>query len=208
MTRRKREIVGLANEQDFPHLVEFALPLGGFRSVFPEIDRFHRDRRIPVRRGRSRHEAEQFYIRFCFPDAATADAFRNRFGGECLTHAPGKPKPRTWATSSDASASKREAEEAWGKRNGDRALLTPPALGEGCHRSLARRLVAVDRRAVFVVTVGERPEPWRAHGRGGSFHDAADDLALTQHVVVVLAPLAGQAGSRRAFEDQCIHLLR
>jgi hypothetical protein len=24
MTRRKREIVGLANEQDFPHLVELA----------------------------------------------------------------------------------------------------------------------------------------------------------------------------------------
>src|SRR5262245_24720443 len=95
MTRRKREISGLANEQDFPHLVELALPPGGFRSVFLEIDTFHRDRRIPVRRGRSRHEAEQFYIRFCFPDAATADAFRNRFGGECLTHAPLKPKQRT-----------------------------------------------------------------------------------------------------------------
>src|SRR5262249_51332475 len=66
---------------------------GGFRSFFLEIDTFHRDQRIPVRRGRSRH-AEQFYIRFCFPDTATADAFRNRFGGECLTHAPGKPKPR------------------------------------------------------------------------------------------------------------------
>jgi hypothetical protein len=100
MTRRKREIAGLANEQDFPHLVELALPPGGFRSVFLEIDAFHRDRRIPVRRGRRRHEAEQVYIRFCFPDAATAEAFRNRFGGECLTHAPGKPKPRT-AMSSD-----------------------------------------------------------------------------------------------------------
>jgi hypothetical protein len=95
MTRRKREITGLANEQDFPHLVELALPPGGFRSVFLEIDAFHRERRIPVRRGRSRHEGEQFNIRFCFPDIATADAFRNRFGGECLTHRPGKPKPRT-----------------------------------------------------------------------------------------------------------------
>jgi hypothetical protein len=95
MTRRKREITGLANEQDFPHLVELALPPGGFRSVFLEIDAFHRDRRIPVRRGRSRHEAEQSHIRFCFPDTATADAFRNRFGGECLTYALGKPKPRT-----------------------------------------------------------------------------------------------------------------
>ena len=38
MTRRKREIVGLTNERDFPHLVELALPPGGFRSVFLEID--------------------------------------------------------------------------------------------------------------------------------------------------------------------------
>ena len=92
MTRRKREIVGLTNERDFPHLVELALPPGGFRSVFLEIDAFHRDRRIPVRRGRGRQEAEQSYIRFCFPDPATADAFRNRFGGECLTYVPEKPK--------------------------------------------------------------------------------------------------------------------
>jgi hypothetical protein len=96
--RRKREIVGLANERDFPHLVELAVPLGGFRSVFLEFDAFHRERRIPVRRGRSRHEADQLYIRFCFPDGATADAFCNRFGGEYLTHA---------ATSSDAPAVKR-----------------------------------------------------------------------------------------------------
>ena len=41
MTRRKREIAGLRNERYFPHLVEFALPPGGFRSVF--------ERRIPVR---------------------------------------------------------------------------------------------------------------------------------------------------------------
>jgi hypothetical protein len=59
---------------------------------------FHSDRRIPVRRGRNRYEGKQVYIRFCFPHTATADAFRNRFGGECLTHA---------ATSSDAPAVKR-----------------------------------------------------------------------------------------------------
>jgi hypothetical protein len=70
MTRRKREITGLVNERDFPHLVELALPPGGFRGAFLEFDAFHQERRIPVRRGRSRHEAEQSYIRFCFPDAA------------------------------------------------------------------------------------------------------------------------------------------
>ena len=114
MTRRKREITGLANEQDFPHLVELAVPPEGFSRSFLDFDAFHRERRIPVCRGRSRHEVKQFYIRFCFPDAATADAFRNRFGGECLTHAPGKPKPRTSAASSDAPAVTRE-EEDWGK---------------------------------------------------------------------------------------------
>src|SRR5499433_158548 len=33
MTRRKREMVGLTNERDYPHLVELTLPPGGFRSV-------------------------------------------------------------------------------------------------------------------------------------------------------------------------------
>ena len=116
MTRRKREIVGLMNERDFPYLVEFALPPGGLRSVFQEIDAFHRERRIPVRRGRSRYDVKPFYIRFCFPDTATADAFRNRFGGECLTHTPAKPKPRTSATSSDEPAVTREAEKNCGNK--------------------------------------------------------------------------------------------
>jgi len=101
MTRgSKRENIRLTTERDFPHLVELALPPEGFRGVLLEIDAFHRDRRMPVRRGLNRHESKQVYIRFCFPDAAIADAFRNRFGGECLTYSPEKPKPRT-VTSSD-----------------------------------------------------------------------------------------------------------
>ena len=91
MTRGKCEVIGLTNERDFPHLVEFTFPPGGFRSVFLKIDAFHCERRIPVGRGRNRHEGEEFHIRFCFPDTATADAFRDRFGGECF---PAKPKPR------------------------------------------------------------------------------------------------------------------
>jgi hypothetical protein len=46
------------------------------------------------RRGRGRHEAEQFHVRFCFPHATAADAFRDRFGGERLTYTPRKPRPR------------------------------------------------------------------------------------------------------------------
>lgn len=78
--RRKTEVVGLANEQHFPHLVEVAVPPEGLRDALLEFDAFHRERRIPVYRGRSRQVAEQFHIRFCFADAATADAFRSRFG--------------------------------------------------------------------------------------------------------------------------------
>ena len=99
--RRKSEFVRLTNERDLPHLVELALPPEGFRDVLLQIGAFHRERRIPVRRGRSRYEVKPFHVRFCFPDAPTADAFRNRFGGECLTYAPGKPKPRTSGTSLD-----------------------------------------------------------------------------------------------------------
>jgi hypothetical protein len=42
MTRRKREITGLANEQDFPHLVELALPPGGFRGLVALAIRWRR----------------------------------------------------------------------------------------------------------------------------------------------------------------------
>jgi hypothetical protein len=36
-------------------------------------------------------QVEQFHVRFCFPDALTADAFRQRFGGTRLTSSPFKP---------------------------------------------------------------------------------------------------------------------
>jgi len=73
MTRRKREIIGLRNERDFPHLVELALPPEGFRSVLLEIDAFHRERRIPVRRGRSRHH---------LPYRGGGPAFNDLLGGQ------------------------------------------------------------------------------------------------------------------------------
>jgi hypothetical protein len=50
---------------------------------------------------------------------------------------------------------------------------------------------------VSVVAIAQRPHPRGAYGRRRRFHDAADHCAFTQHVIVVLAPLAGQAGSCR-----------
>jgi hypothetical protein len=94
MTRRKGEITGHENERDFPHLVELPLPPGGFRNQLSEFDAFHREQHLQARRGRGRNEAEQFFVRFCFPDAATADAFRDRFGGKRMTYTPERARPR------------------------------------------------------------------------------------------------------------------
>jgi hypothetical protein len=91
MSRRKSEITGHINERDFPHHVELELPARGFRDKSQELESFHRERSIAIRRGRGRQEAEQFHVRFCFPDTATADAFRERFGGTRLTYSPSKP---------------------------------------------------------------------------------------------------------------------
>src|SRR5262245_59070395 len=79
------------NERDFPHLVELELPPGGLPSQNLEFDAFHREHGIPIRRGRGRHEAEQFHVRFCFANAVTADALHQRFGGTRLTYSPFKP---------------------------------------------------------------------------------------------------------------------
>jgi hypothetical protein len=91
MSRRKSEITGHMNERDFPHLVELELPSGGFRNKSQEFESFHRERGIAIRRGCGRYEGEQFHVRFCFPDAATADAFCERFGGTRLTYSSSKP---------------------------------------------------------------------------------------------------------------------
>src|SRR5262245_25827101 len=83
-------------------------------------------------------------------------------------------------------------------------LLPPPTLSERHHCGIARRLIAVCRRAVLVMAEGERPHPRRPDRRGLCFHDAADDDAISEHVKVVVVPLAGGAGSRGAFEDQVV----
>jgi hypothetical protein len=55
-----------------------------------------------------------------------------------------------------------------------------PAFRERCHRGLSRRLVAMRRRAAFVIVKNQRPHPRQAHGRGGGLHDAADERRRRQ----------------------------
>src|SRR5215813_4281750 len=81
-------------------------------------------------------------------------------------------------------------------------LLPPPALGERRHSFLARRLIAVDGRAIFVVAVGQRPEPRHPHGGGGGLQDAADHDTAGQHIVIVITPLTGWSARRGALKDQ------
>ena len=79
-------------------MVELALPPGGFSDQGEGFEEFHRERGIPIRPGRGRHEATQFYVRFCFPNAAAAHAFRDRFGG-VLADGYSPPRgPRTFGS--------------------------------------------------------------------------------------------------------------
>jgi hypothetical protein len=76
MSRHKGETTGRMNEREFPHLIELAVPPRGLQEQDLEFEAFHRERGIPIRGGSGRQEWGQFYIRFCFPSAALAFAFR------------------------------------------------------------------------------------------------------------------------------------
>jgi len=56
-----------------------------------------------------------------------------------------------------------------------------------------------------MVSICQGPHPRRAFGRRGCMEDAAHHDAISEHVVIVLAPFAGWARSRRAFENQLGH---
>jgi hypothetical protein len=81
-----------------------------------------------------------------------------------------------------------------------KALLASPALGERCHRSLARRFM---RRATYLAVVAARPHPGAAL-RPDCIEEehAADDDAVLQHIVIVIAPLSRRTRRRAAPEDK------
>jgi hypothetical protein len=93
MTRRKREIIGLRNERDFPYLVELALPTGG--SIFLEIDAFH----VSDASQSAAAEVATRSSHSIFDSASQTPPPRMHSAiasvARCLTYAPAKPKPRT-----------------------------------------------------------------------------------------------------------------
>jgi hypothetical protein len=84
MTRRKGEITARMNERDFPHIVELALPDGGFGTRLDEFEAFHRLRGIRSARGTRQRRDEQEFVRWCFASVIDADDFAQQFGGTLI----------------------------------------------------------------------------------------------------------------------------
>jgi hypothetical protein len=66
----------------------FSSESGLTANVSREMARFHRSRDIRARFGRTRSQHGQHYGRWCFSEAAVADAFRKQFGGVGLKIKP------------------------------------------------------------------------------------------------------------------------
>jgi hypothetical protein len=89
------EITIKMNERDFPHIVELAVPDGGFGALLNEFEAFHRSRGIASARGR-RQRREREYVRWCFANRVDADGFAQQFGGMRVQPVPSKrsaPRP-------------------------------------------------------------------------------------------------------------------
>ena len=84
MTRYKGRSDPKAIERDFPHIVEMAVPFGGFRKRLDDMHEWHRSRSIPPHHGRGRHEDDCDYVRWCFADAHFAASFAAAFGGTAI----------------------------------------------------------------------------------------------------------------------------
>ena len=81
MSRYKGRSGAKSVERKFPHIVEMAVPLGGFGKRLDDMHEWHRARGIETQRGRGRHEDECDYIRWCFADPNIAAEFAAAFGG-------------------------------------------------------------------------------------------------------------------------------
>jgi hypothetical protein len=82
------------------------------------------------------------------------------------------------------------------KTNKPAAVIAAAALGKRRHGRLSRRFIAVRWRAAFMMLEDQRPPArhWLEH--------SANHHAVRQHVEIVIAPLAGRAACRRAFQNE------
>jgi hypothetical protein len=79
MSRRKGEVSGPEIDRQWPHQV--AVPADVVRQRFAEVDTAKRELGAAPR-GHSVFHGDTWYTVVCFADAANAEVFRLRFGGE------------------------------------------------------------------------------------------------------------------------------
>ena len=81
MSRYKNRTSAKSIERAYPHIVEIVVPPNGFGRRLDMMHNWHMARGIQSRSGRRRYEEPNEFIRWCFADAETADAFAAKFGG-------------------------------------------------------------------------------------------------------------------------------
>jgi hypothetical protein len=84
MTRYKGRSNAKAIERRYPHIVEMVVPEGGLGRRLDAMHDWHAARGLISWNGQGRQEEGRFYIRWCFADPQTADAFALVFGGSRL----------------------------------------------------------------------------------------------------------------------------
>jgi hypothetical protein len=71
--------------REFPFVVEIMVPEGGLGRRLEDMHAFHRQRGLTDHHIPRRRDGEHDYIRWCFKDLATAEAFAAQFSGTLLT---------------------------------------------------------------------------------------------------------------------------
>jgi hypothetical protein len=88
MTRYKGRPDAKSLARDFPHIVEMLLPPTGFGNRLNAMFDWHTANGIESQRGPERREVVdhdiRYFVRWCFADRATAEAFAAEFSGTLL----------------------------------------------------------------------------------------------------------------------------
>jgi hypothetical protein len=83
---------------------------------------------------------------------------------------------------------------------------SPQALGECCHRSLARHGISVSWRSIFMMREDQCPHPWPCYGHA-RLEDTADNLAVRNHVEIVVVPQARPTKRRPLYKHPRVFFL-
>ena len=84
MNRYKGRIGSKETARLYPLVVEVMVPEGGLGRRLDDMHEFHRQRGITDHHIPRRRDDEHDYIRWCFKDVATAEAFAAQFSGTLI----------------------------------------------------------------------------------------------------------------------------